>query len=59
MTRLKPVLVLNHPKEPVLQGMLSESADKEKVLARSFQQLVTRHGMNPDDAKRLLGLPPT
>lgn len=59
MTTLRPVLVLNHPTQSALTGVLSESPDKEKVLAQSFHQLVTRHGMNPEDAKRLLGLPQT
>jgi len=54
--KLRPAVVLNHPRHHTLQ-VLSPKADRAVVTARAYTQLVTRHGVPPEKAKQLLGIP--
>lgn len=54
--RLKPATILTHQKSPAMSLRKLSKAAKEVSTLRSYLQLVTRHGVSPDRAKRLLGL---
>jgi hypothetical protein len=60
MIRLKPVSFVHRPSLPEgvtpLPFVLSATAPKEVVMARSYKQLVTSQGVHPERAKELLGL---
>ena len=58
MKRIKPIQFV--PRKGLaadaVMGVLLSKAPKDVVLARSYEQLVTRQGVHPDRAKQLLGL---
>jgi hypothetical protein len=52
----KPVRLLNRPETPALRAVVETSkAPRERLVERSYQQLVTSQNVDPDRAKRLLG----
>jgi hypothetical protein len=44
------------PVQASLAKVVPSTVPKVQVTARSYEQLVTRQGVHPDRAKRLLGL---
>jgi hypothetical protein len=54
---VKAVRLVNHPDTPALQGVVTTPVPKRPMVERSYQYLVTMHGVPPEKAKQLLVRP--
>ena len=54
--KLRPAADRNRPGKPVLTGLQPPKGARVALQARSYLHLVTRHGVPPETARKLLGL---